>query len=92
MVRTTLATVDAKCRVQLVHARVGKRARAEPISALYEQGKVIHCGDFLALEEQLMSITPAMDEAEDLDRADALVWALTELMLNGRATPRVLLA
>lgn len=89
MVRSTLATAGADRPVKLVHARLGKRARAEPVAALYEQGRVVHCGDFPALEEELMGL--GGDEGgPSPDRADALVWALTELMLGqpGRR-PRV---
>lgn len=87
MVRATLAQAGAPCAVRLVHARHGKRARAEPIALLYEQGRVVHCGAFAALDEELMALGAC--EAEGLlDRADALVWALTELMAGGEG-PRV---
>jgi len=69
-----------------VHAHHGKRARAEPIAALYEQGRVTHCGAFPALEEELMALGSSETETL-LDRADALVWALTALMTNAR--PRI---
>jgi phage terminase large subunit-like protein len=80
MVRTTLATAGVTCAVELVRASKGKRVRAEPVSILYERGLVTHCGVFTALEEQLMAIGGQGDEAAGLDRADALVWALTVLM------------
>ncbi|MFN3465263.1 MAG: DNA-packaging protein [Terricaulis sp.] len=87
MVRATLAQAGAPCAVRLVHASRGKRARAEPIAALYEQGRVTHCGAFVALEEELLAL--GVSESEGLlDRADALVWALTALM-NGGEGPRV---
>jgi phage terminase large subunit-like protein len=87
MVRATLAQADAPCAVKLVHASRGKRARAEPIAALYEQGRVSHCGAFVALEEELLAL--GVSETEGLlDRADALVWALTELMSAGEG-PRI---
>ena len=83
MVRATLAQAGAPCAVRLVRASRGKRARAEPIAALYEQGRVTHCGapghSFGALEEELLAL--GVSESEGLlDRADALVWALTALM------------
>jgi len=81
MVRSTLATAGADRAVRLVHARLGKRARAEPVAALYEQGRVVHCGDFPALEEELMALG-CDDGGPSPDRADALVWALTDLMLG----------
>lgn len=82
MVRATLASAGAPCAVKLVHASRGKRARAEPIAALYEQGRrVTHAGAFVALEEELLAL--GVSESEGLlDRADALVWALTALMLG----------
>ncbi|MFO1018395.1 MAG: terminase family protein [Hyphomonadaceae bacterium] len=87
MVRATLAQAGAPCAVRLVHASRGKRARAEPIAALYEQGRVTHCGAFAALEEELLAL--GVNESEGLlDRADALVWALTALMTGGEG-PRV---
>ena len=88
MVRATLAAAGAPCAIRLVHARHDKRARAEPIAALYEQGRVTHADAFPALEEELMALG-ASEEAK-LDRADALVWALTALMLETRPSgPRV---
>ncbi|MDP2260828.1 MAG: terminase family protein [Caulobacter sp.] len=88
MVRSVLAGADPPCPVRMVHARYSKRARAEPVAALYEQGRVIHCGAFPALEEELMAL--GCGSRESPDRADALVWALTDLMLGrtGRE-PRV---
>jgi phage terminase large subunit-like protein len=87
MVRATLAQAGAPCAVRLVHASRGKRTRAEPIAALYEQGRVTHCGAFAALEEELLAL--GVSESEGLlDRADALVWALTALMSGGEG-PRV---
>lgn len=87
MVRATLAQAGAPCAVRLVHASRGKRARAEPIAALYEQGRVRHCGAFGALEEELLAL--GVSESEGLlDRADALVWALTALMGGGEG-PRI---
>ena len=87
MVRAVLAQANAPCAVRLVHASRGKRARAEPIAALYEQGRVTHCGAFAALEEELLAL--GVSESEGLlDRADALVWALTALMSGGEG-PRV---
>jgi len=81
MVRGVLAQAGARCPVTLVHARYSKRVRAEPVAALYEQGRVTHCGAFPALEEELMAL--GCDGARDSpDRADALVWALTDLLLG----------
>jgi phage terminase large subunit-like protein len=79
MVRSTIATVDAKVAYKGIHATRGKQTRAEPVAALYEQGKVHHVGAFADLEDQLCQWTPG---SASPDRLDALVWALTELMLE----------
>ena len=81
MVRHTLDTVERGVPIRLVHASRGKRVRAEPIAALYEQGKVHHLGMFADLEDQLCSWVP--DRSASPDRLDALVWALTELVVDG---------
>jgi phage terminase large subunit-like protein len=79
MVRQTLRTVDPRVPVTLVHASRGKQTRAEPVAALYEQAVVHHVGTFPALEDQLCTWVPGDPSP---DRLDALVWALTELMLG----------
>ena len=86
MIRHTLDTVDRNIPIRLVHASRGKRVRAEPIAALYEQNRVHHVGSFPELEDQLCSWVP--DISNSPDRLDALVWALTELVVDGakRAT------
>lgn len=81
MVRGLLAQAEAPCAVKLVHARYSKRVRAEPAAALYERGLVVHCGAFPALEEEMMALG-CDDGGPSPDRADALVWALTELLLG----------
>lgn len=81
MVRGLLAQAQAPCAVKLVHARYSKRVRAEPVAALYERGLVVHCGAFPALEEEMMALG-CDDGGPSPDRADALVWALTELLLG----------
>jgi len=65
-----------------VRATRGKHTRAEPISALYEQGRVHHVGMFAELEDQMCTWVPGEDSP---DRMDALVWALTELMTVDQA-------
>jgi phage terminase large subunit-like protein len=67
-------------RVKKIHASQAKRLRAEPVAALYEQQRVSHVGSFPALEDQMASFTP--DSGSSPDRLDALVHALTELMLE----------
>lgn len=83
MVRFTIATADRRVPFKEVTASRGKAVRAEPVSALYEQGKVSHVGVHPDLEDQMCNFTPSgyVGEASP-DRADALVWALTELMVQ----------
>jgi len=80
MVAITIGTIKDAPSVKLVHASRGKATRAEPIAALYEQGKVHHVGTFAALESEMTQWTPG-DASPN--RLDALVWVLTELMLGG---------
>ena len=78
MVELTLRTVDRNIPYKAVHASRGKQVRAEPISALYEQGHVSHTQPFPELEDQLCIWTP--ESGDSPDRLDSLVWAITELM------------
>jgi phage terminase large subunit-like protein len=80
MVLMVIQQVDRSAPVKKVHATRNKTTRAEPISALYEQGKVHHVGGFPQLEDQMVLWTP--DVKKSPDRLDALVWALTELTGN----------
>lgn len=68
--------------LKAVHATRGKYVRAEPVSQLYEQGKVHHVGHFPILEDQMCEYTPDGNMGYSPDRMDALVWALTELMVG----------
>lgn len=83
MVETVIRSVDRQISFKAVHASRGKVTRAEPISALYEQGKVSHVGAGLSiLEDQACAFTSDFDRGSagySPDRVDALVWALTEL-------------
>ncbi len=88
MVRAVLAQADPPCAIKLVRASLGKRARAEPVAALYEQGRVIHGAAFPALEEELMGLGSA-DLTHSPDRADALVWAVSDLLLGAGRSPRL---
>ena len=81
MVSTVIRTVDPTVPVTLVHASRGKRTRAEPVAALYEQGRVTHCAPMPDLEDQLCSYTGDPGESSP-DRMDALVWGLSALMLG----------
>ena len=83
MVVMVLEQVERNIPVTKVHATRGKRVRAEPISALYEQYKVHHVGAFPEMEDQMVMWTP--ESPDSPDRLDALVWALTELKDNAVA-------
>ena len=92
MVRSVLEAADAGLPVRLVHASRGKVARAEPVATLYEGGKVHHVGAFGRLEDELCGLVAGggyEGPGRSPDRADALVWAVAELMLGVRAVARV---
>jgi phage terminase large subunit-like protein len=82
MVASVIRAIDRSVPITLVHASRGKHVRAEPISALYEQGRVHHVGKFDKLEDQMCQFS--VDNVRDSntgspDRVDALVWGLSEL-------------
>lgn len=80
MVRSTIHAVNNVIPYQDVHASRGKVVRAEPISALYEQGKIHHVGYFPELEDQLCFFMPhGYQGLKSPDRADAAIWGFTEL-------------
>jgi phage terminase large subunit-like protein len=80
MVAHTIRTIDPNVKIKEVRASRGKHVRAEPIAALYEQGRVAHVGSFPVLENQMTQMTTSGFEGEGSpDRVDALVWAMTEL-------------
>ena len=80
MVAHTIRTIDPNVNIREVRASRGKHVRAEPIAALYEQGRVAHVGSFPELEAQMTQMTTSGYEGEGSpDRVDALVWAMTEL-------------
>lgn len=88
MVEATLRMVDPNVPFSAVRAARGKAARAEPVAALYEQGRVHHIGAFPQLEDQMCAFTSNFDRNAarfSPDRVDALVWALTELLVEPRA-------
>ncbi|TMJ56865.1 MAG: ATP-binding protein [Alphaproteobacteria bacterium] len=89
MVEATLRVIDPNVSFAAVRASRGKLTRAEPVAALYEQGRVHHLGVFPQLEDQMCGFVPA--DQGDLgprlagcspDRVDALVWALTDLLIE----------
>ncbi len=87
MVEAVIRECDADVAFTRVHATRGKVARAEPVAALYEQGRVSHVGLFADLEDQMCQRLEK--GAKSPDRVDALVWAVTELMLKRKAEPKV---
>ena len=87
LIEKLLRVQDVNVPYTSVRATRGKMLRAEPISALYEQGKVHHVGYFKELEEQMCSYTP--DTIKSPDRLDSLVWGITSLMNSGRAIFRI---
>jgi phage terminase large subunit-like protein len=91
MVRSNFKTVDETIPVKLVHASRGKYARAEPVSSLYERGRVKHVRGLDALEDQMVQWEP-LGSIGSPDRLDAVVWAITELALKGIARPELNLA
>jgi predicted phage terminase large subunit-like protein len=80
LVEQTIRTVRRTIPYKKVHASRGKQTRAQPVAALYEQGRVSHCEVFPELEDQLTTWTP--ESGKSPDRLDALVWALTDVMLG----------
>ena len=91
LVAANIYAVDPSIAFRAVHASRGKAVRAEPVAALYEQGRVHHVGNFTALEEQMCAFVPGMIQKSP-DRMDALVWAVTELVVDPEVqTSRVIL-
>lgn len=85
MVRYVIHSVDDKVPFKIVTATRGKAVRAEPVAALYEQGRIKHVGALPELEDQMCLMAPGGYEGEGSpDRLDAMVWAITELMVNDR--------
>lgn len=92
MVEHVLRAADAALPLTTVHASVGKAARAEPVALLYERGRVRHVGVFEALEDELCGLSAGggyHGPGRSPDRADALVYALSELMLGARGQASV---
>ncbi|MDJ0642796.1 MAG: terminase family protein [Erythrobacter sp.] len=92
MVESVLRAAEASLPVKLVHASRGKVARAEPVAALYAARRVRHCGNFPQLEDQMCGLMIAgqyVGPGRSPDRADALVWGMTELMLGPAGRPSV---
>jgi len=83
MVETLIRQVDPLIAFKPLHATIGKGRRAEPVAALYEQGRVEHVTGLGDLEDQMCQMTAqGYDGKGSPDRLDALVWALTTLLLE----------
>ncbi len=90
MVGAVLSAIDATLPIKPVRASRGKWLRAEPVAALYHQGKVVHARRFPELEDEMCDFGPdGLSNGRSPDRLDALVWALNELLLNRGKAPRI---
>ncbi|RCS23538.1 ATP-binding protein [Phyllobacterium salinisoli] len=90
MVAAVISAEDHAVPVRPVRAMRGKWLRAEPVAALYEQGRIRHAGRFPALEDEMCDFAPGgLSSGRSPDRLDALVWALNELMLGRDKVPRI---
>jgi phage terminase large subunit-like protein len=93
MVESVLRAVERLLPLKLRHASEAKGKRAEPVAALFESGRAKFAGGFAELEDQLCGLMPAggyEGPGRSPDRADAMVWAVSELMLGRKAVPRVM--
>ena len=90
MVRAVLRQVDAAVPLKSVHATRGKWLRAEPVAAMYAQGRVKHVRPFEQLEDQMCDFgLSGLSSGRSPDRLDALVWAVTELSARAGQGPRI---
>lgn len=90
LVVTVLRQIDPAVAVRTVRATRGKWLRAEPIAALYAEGRVAHVGAFDALEDQMCVFgADGLAKGRSPDRLDALVWALTDLMIGASSRPGI---
>ncbi len=89
LVVMVLKQIDAALPVRTVRATRGKWLRAEPVAALYAEGRVAHAGRFEALEDQMCAFgTDGRADGRSPDRLDALVWALTDLVIDPPSPPK----
>jgi phage terminase large subunit-like protein len=90
LVLAVLRQFDDSVAVRRVRATRGKWLRAEPVAALYAEGRIAHVGTFAALEDQMCQFgTERFAKGKSPDRLDALVWALTDLMIEGKGRPGI---
>jgi phage terminase large subunit-like protein len=85
LVESVLRQFDRDVRIRAIHAKKGKQARAEPVLALYEQGRVKHVGSFPQLEDEMAGWEPDTGMASP-NRLDAMVYCITEIILRRRST------
>lgn len=88
LVENVLRSIDSTIPIKAVRATRGKYTRAEPIAALYEQGRVFHAQPFTILETQMCDYVPGLT-SKSPDRMDALVWGVTELILESERQPKL---
>ncbi len=90
LVQTVIREIDLSLPLKKIHVSRGKWLRAEPVAALYEQGRVSHVGALDALEDEMANFgADGLTNGHSPDRLDALVYAVSELMLGGSSVPRV---
>jgi phage terminase large subunit-like protein len=90
LVETLIRQIDPEVSYLAVRASRGKAIRAEPVAALYEQGRVLHHGIFPELEEEMCGFSQtSARKGKSPDRVDALVWAITDLLLRRENRPRI---
>lgn len=88
LVKTVIGSIDPNIPVKTVFATKSKKARAEPVAAFYEQGRVVHAARLEALESELLTLGTSAQKGSP-DRADALVWAVTHLLTQGGLPPKI---
>ncbi len=89
LVQSVIAQIDPRVQVRPVRATRGKWVRAEPVAALYARGLIAHVPGLTALEDEMCAFgADGMSGGHSPDRVDALVWAITELLLSEAALPR----
>lgn len=86
VIASLLKARDPSLRVEIVHARVGKEARAEPVAALFSQGRAHLVGEFPDLEDQCSTFIPGKGQRSP-DRMDAMVWGVTHLLPDVNKKP-----
>ena len=90
LVESVIRQIDSTLPIRSVRATRGKWLRAEPVAALYEQGRVAHVGALPELEDQMSDFGQGgLTGGASPDRVDALVWAITDLLLSGPHAPRI---